>query len=303
MTSSDAAFKVLETERSRTDLADLDSRGSRGVVEQILADDATVPAAVAAVSDRLTAAVDAIAARLGNGGKLVYVGAGTPGRIAVIDATECAPTFGISPEQVVPIMAGGSATMTSAVEGIEDDADAGCHDIAAADVTADDAVVGITASGRTPYVLAAMDEANRRGAVTIGVANNNDTQLSQRVHLGIETLTGPEVIAGSTRMKAGTAQKLVLNTLSSASMIQLGKTYRNLMVDVSAANEKLRARARRIVIEATGTDEGTASDTLEESGWQAKPAIVALLADVDVRVAMQRLQDCDGHVRKALLGG
>src|SRR5699024_3045544 len=243
------------------------------VVEQIVADDGTVAAAVAAAGEQLTTAVEAIAARFRDGGRLIYVGAGTPGRIAVIDATECAPTFGIAPERVVPIMAGGTATMTTAVEGVEDDAHAGTRDISAADVTGHDAVVGISASGRTPYVLAAMDAASQCGATTIGVSNNRGTQLSQRVHIGIETLTGPEVIAGSTRMKAGTAQKLVLNTLSSASMIALGKTYRNLMVDVSAANEKLRARAQRIVVEATGTHEGTTAETLEKTGWQAKPAI------------------------------
>lgn len=302
MTSADTELERLETERSRRDLSDLDSRSAHEIVEQIAADDATVPAAVAAVSDEIAAAVTAVAERIRGGGRLIYVGAGTPGRLAVVDASECAPTFGVDPGRVVALMAGGSATMTAAVEGIEDDATAGAADIAATAAGPDDAVVGITASGRTPYVLAAVDEASRRGCVTIGVSNNENTQLSGRVDIGIETLTGPEVIAGSTRMKAGTAQKLVLNTLSSATMISLGKTYGNLMVDVAASNEKLRARTRRIVVEATGAADDAAAALLEQADWQAKPAIVALLADIDVEGAISRLRDCDGHVRAALRG-
>lgn len=300
MSSTDTELERLATEQSRPDLGGLDSRGTRAIVEQIAADDATVPDAVAAVSEQISAAVEAVAGRIRQGGRLIYVGAGTPGRIAVIDASECAPTFGVDPGRVVALMAGGSATMTAAVEGIEDDADAGAGDITSIAAGPDDAVVGITASGRTPYVLAAIDEANRHGCVTIGVSNNDDTQLSRRVDIGIETLTGPEVIAGSTRMKAGTAQKLVLNTLSSATMISLGKTYGNLMVDVAASNEKLRARARRIVVEATGVDDEAAAAILGQADWQAKPAIVALLADIDVAAANRRLHDCDGHVRAAL---
>lgn len=190
--------------------------------------------------------------------------------------------------------------MTAAVEGSEDDGYAGTGDVASIAAGPDDAVVGITASGRTPYVLAAIDEANRRGCVTIGVVNNENTQLGSRVDIAIEPLTGPEVIAGSTRMKAGTAQKLVLNTLSSATMISLGKTYGNLMVDVSASNAKLRARAHRIVVEATGADDDTVAAVLERADWRAKPAIVALLADVDVDTALRRLRSCDDHVRAAL---
>lgn len=300
MPSTGAGFDLLETERSRPDLADLDARSAREVVDQIAADDATVPAAVAAVGERITAAVEAIAARLRGGGRLVYVGAGTPGRIAVMDATECAPTFGVDPEQVVTVMAGGMATMTQAVEGMEDDAEAGAGDLAALGVGDKDAVVGITASGRTAYVLAAIDEAHRRGCVTIGVSNNPGTELSKHVDIGIEACTGPEVVAGSTRMKAGTAQKLVLNTLSSASMILLGKTHGDMMVDVNASNAKLRARAQRIVTEATGVDAETAAATLEQAAWRAKPAIVALLADIDIDTANQRLSDGDGHVRTAL---
>lgn len=300
MTRADTELERLETERSRPDLGDLDSRDTRAIVDQIAADDATVPAAVAAVSAEIAAAVAAVAARFRQGGRLIYVGAGTPGRIAVIDAAECAPTFGVDPGRVVALMAGGSGTMTAAVEGSEDDGDAGVADVASLAVGPDDAVVGITASGRTPYVLAAIDEAKRRGCVTIGVSNNDKTQLSSRVDIGIETLTGPEVIAGSTRMKAGTAQKLVLNTLSSATMISLGKTYGNLMVDVSASNAKLRARTRRIVVEATGVDDDAATAVLEQADWRAKPAIVALLADVDVDTATRRLRDSDDHVRAAL---
>ncbi|MQA62665.1 MAG: N-acetylmuramic acid 6-phosphate etherase [Actinophytocola sp.] len=278
MNHINAELERLETEGIRPDLADLDRWSTAGVVAQIAADDATVAPAVADEAPRIAAAVDAITERMRAGGRLIYVGAGTPGRLAVVDASECVPTFGIDPGMVLAVVAGGSDAVTTAVEGAEDDVVAAAADLRAVGVSAGDAVVGITASGRTPYVLAAMAAASEAGAVTIGVSNNRRTQLSERVDIAIEVVTGPEVIAGSTRMKAGTAQKLVLNTLSTATMIRLGKTHGNLMVDVRATNVKLRARALRIVVAATGVDDNTATAALDRAGGHAKSAITALLA-------------------------
>lgn len=294
---------LLGTEGARADLADLDARPTRELVDLITAEDATVPGAVAAAAPALSAAVDAIADRLRRGGRLVYVGAGTPGRLALVDASECPPTFGSDPAQVQAVMAGGDSAMAEAAEGAEDDADAGAAAVEGLGVGPDDAVVGISASGRTPYVLAAVEAARAAGALTVGVACNPDAELSSHCDIAVEVVTGPEVLSGSTRMKAGTAQKLVLHTLSTATMVRLGKTYGNLMVDVRPTNEKLRARARRIVVAATGVDDRTAADALVAAGWHAKTAIVALLADVDVAEARERLERADGHVRSALAEG
>ncbi len=291
----------LETEQSRPDLADLDLRSTRELVAQIAAEDALVPAATAAAGEAITAAVDAVVDRLGRGGRLIYVGAGTPGRLAGVDAAECVPTFGVAPGLVVALMAGGPAALVSAVEGIEDDPDAGAADLRGLSVGELDAVVGIAASGRTPYVLGAMAAARAAGAVTIGLSNNPGTILSAAVDFPIEVLTGPEVVAGSTRMKAGTAQKLVLNAISTAAMVRLGKTYGNLMVDVKATNGKLRQRAQRIVLEATGASPAEAAGALDASGWHAKTAIVMLLKGVSAAEARVLLEEHAGSVR-AILG-
>lgn len=303
MSDVDETLRDLTTERSRTDLASLDMMPTRELVGLLADEDAIVPVAVARAGATIAAAVEAIVRRLERGGRLIYVGAGTPGRLAVLDAAECRPTFGVPPGRIVAVMAGGGAAMTAAVEGAEDDEHAARHDLAELDVGADDAVVGITASGRTPYVLAAVDEARDRGAVTIGVSNNPGALLSERVDHPIEVVTGPEVVAGSTRMKAGTAQKLVLNALSTVSMIRLGKTYGNLMVDVAATNEKLRHRARRIVVEATGADEQRAAETLRAADGHVKTAVVALIADVDVAEARTLLERAHGYVRAAVAPG
>lgn len=290
----------LDTEHARRGLSEMDTWSAGTLVERIVSDAADVVPAVEAASKDIARAVDAVEGRLAAGGRLIYVGAGTPGRLAVVDASECPPTFGTPPEQVVAVIAGGAVATTAAVEGAEDDVDAAGRDLAAIGVSADDAVVGISASGRTPYVLAAMDAATAAGAVTIGVSNNANTRLSARVDVAIETLTGPEIIAGSTRMKAGTAQKLVLNAISTAAMVRLGKTHGNLMVDVRATNAKLRARALKIVVEATGADEETAGRALDGADGHAKTAIVAVLAGVDAAEAARRLRAAGGRVREAL---
>ncbi|GAB3262004.1 N-acetylmuramic acid 6-phosphate etherase [Arthrobacter pigmenti] len=290
----------LETERSRADLADLDMLPTRDLVGRITAEDATVPAVVDAAGDAIASAVDMIVERLRSGGRLIYVGAGTPGRLGVVDAAECIPTFGTAEGLVVAVIAGGAGSMTNSAEGAEDSAAAGTEDLQSIQVGAGDAVVGITASGRTPYVLAALEYAAAAGAATIGISNNRDAALSAVVDVPVEVPTGPEIVAGSTRMKAGTAQKLVLNTLSTASMVRLGKTYGNLMVDVKASNEKLKIRARRIVVEATGATDEAAAAALNDADGQVKTAVVALLAAVPAEEARRRLTAADGYVRTAL---
>jgi N-acetylmuramic acid 6-phosphate etherase len=290
----------LVTEGYRRDLADLDLRSTRELVSLINAQDATVAGAVAAAEDALARAVDAIVERLRRGGRLVYVGAGTSGRLAAVDAAECGPTFAVEPGQVLAVVAGGVGVVATAQEAAEDDAEAGVRDLEAVGVGADDAVVALSASGRTPYVLGAARRAADSGALTIGVVCAPDSELGRLVQHEIAVLVGPEVIAGSTRMKAGTAQKLVLNTISTVTMTRLGKTYGNLMVDVVATNSKLRDRARRAVGLATGAAPADADAALEAAGGDVKVAIVSLLAEVEPDTARTRLAAAGGVVRRAL---
>jgi N-acetylmuramic acid 6-phosphate etherase len=291
---------ALETEAARPDLADLDDRSTADVVSLLVDEDALIAPAVSRARDAITAAVEVVAERLRAGGRLVYVGAGTSGRLAVLDAAELLPTYGVGSDVVVALVAGGDSAVMEAAEGAEDDADAGRADIARTGVGPADVVVGISASGRTPYVLAAMQAAAEVGAATIGIANNTDSTLGRQVEHAIEVATGPEVVAGSTRMKAGTAQKLVLNTLSTAVMVKLGKVYGNRMVDMRASNEKLWRRGQRIVAEVTGAGAAEAHKVLAAADGQVKTAIVALLSGVGVDEARERLARADGRVRDAI---
>jgi N-acetylmuramic acid 6-phosphate etherase len=286
------ALDALSTEAVRPGLEDLDARPIGEVVALLVAAEGEAHAAVAAAVPRIAQAAEAIAARLERGGRLVYAGAGTPGRLGVLDAAECGPTFGT--DLVRGVLAGGPDAMTVAVEGAEDAFDAA--DLA--DLTAADALVGITASGRTPYVLGALEHARAAGALTVAIVNNPRSPAVADVT--IELLTGPEVLAGSTRLTAGTAQKVVLNALSTAVMIRLGKAYGARMVDLRASNAKLRRRAVRIVRDAAGVDEAAASTALAAAGGHAKTAIVALLAGVDASEAAARLLEAGGRVRDAL---
>jgi N-acetylmuramic acid 6-phosphate etherase len=288
------------TERYVSDRADLDLRSTLDLVELINDEDAKVAAAVREASPSIAAAIDAIVARLEHGGRLVYVGAGSSGRLALVDAAECGPTFGVPPEQVVALVAGGSAALAVAQEAAEDDAEAGAADVAAAGVTSRDAVVALSASGTTPYVLGAARAAGEAGALTVGVVCAPGSPLGRLVDHEIVAVVGPEVLAGSTRMKAGTAQKLVLNTISTVSMVRLGKTYGNLMVDVVASNAKLRARARRAVELASGASERDAEAALEAAGGEVKVAIVSLLSGLDASSARSRLEASGGVLRRAL---
>src|SRR5262245_32902906 len=300
MTERQASLDELTTEAWNAAGADLDLRPTSELVELMNAEDATVPAAVAAAAESIAAAVDEIAARLLRGGRLIYVGAGTSGRLAAVDAVECESTFSTRPGQVLALVAGGAAGTAAAQEAAEDDDGAGAAELDACAVGATDAVVGVSASGRTPYVMGALRSARRAGALTVGVVSVHGSALAALVDHEIAVVVGPEVVAGSTRLKAGTAQKLVLNTISTVAMIRIGKTFGNLMVDVDATNDKLRARVRRIVRQATGASADAVEHALAESGGDAKAAIVSLLTGVDAATAAARLARTDGVVRKAL---
>ena len=286
------AIGRLPTEGERVDLRDLDLRPTAELVRVINREDTTVADSVGAAADSIARAIDAIVSRLEAGGRLVYVGAGSSGRIAAADAAECGPTFSALPGQVIAV--------TTEAEAAEDDGDAGADDIAAAAVGPRDAVLAVSASGRTPYTLGALDRAARVGALTIGVACVAESELGRRAAHVIEVEVGPEVIAGSTRMKAGTAQKLVLNTISTITMVRLGKTFGNLMVDVQASNEKLRARARRAVAIATAAPEDEVATAIAAADGDAKVAIVSLLAGVDAQTARSRLAAAGGVIRQAV---
>lgn len=300
-----AALWVTEARNPATE--QIDTLSTLEVVRLINAEDARVAEAVAVELPQIAVAIDAVAARMRQGGRLIYLGAGTSGRLGVLDASECPPTFGTPPELVVALIAGGERAITEAVEGAEDDAEAGAREIAALAVGPQDSVVGIAASGRTPYVMGGMAEARRRGALVISLATNRPAPLEELAEIAIAPLVGPEVIAGSTRLKSGTAQKMVLNMLSTGVMIRLGKTFSNLMVDVQPTNAKLRARARRIVAQASASagrpiSEEEAGAILEACSGEVKTAIVVLLTQVTPEEARARLAAADGVVRQALAG-
>ncbi|SCD77208.1 N-acetylmuramic acid 6-phosphate etherase [Streptomyces sp. di188] len=261
------------------------------------AEDATVTTAVAARLPEIAAAIDGVTARMARGGRIVCAGAGTAGRLGTLDASECPPTFNTDPAQVVGLIAGGPTAVVSAVEGAEDREDAAREDLDALALTADDVAVGISAPGRTPCAVAAVGHARALGALTVGLSCNEDSALAAAADHGIEVVVVPETLTGSTRLKAGTAQKLVLNTIT---MIQLGKTYGNLMVGLRASNEKLKARAHRIVSLATGARDESVGTALADNDGEVKHSILTLLASVDAPTAARLPQDAHGHLRKAL---
>ncbi len=290
----------LATEAVRPGLDDLDQRPVAELVHLLLAAERDAQDAIARTAPRLAEAADAVAARMTRGGRLFYLGAGTPGRLATLDAAELGPTFSVPPGLVVALLAGGPTAMTHAIEGAEDDTAAGGAELRAHTLSAQDAVVGITASGRTPYVIGGLRSAREIGAATVAMVNNPNSPAAALADIAVELLTGPEVIAGSTRLTAGTAQKIALNTLSTAVMVRLGKTYGAQMVDLDATNAKLRRRALRIVRDVTGAAEAEAARALRETGGRAKTAIIAILAGVDSAEADRRLILANGRVRAAL---
>ncbi|MFD7560152.1 N-acetylmuramic acid 6-phosphate etherase [Streptomyces sp. NPDC059835] len=295
-----AQLATLTTEAFRPELAEIDRLSTLDIARTMNAEDATVPAAVAARLPQIAAAVDAIAVRMARGGRLVYAGAGTAGRMGVLDASECPPTFNTDPSEVVGLIAGGPSAMVKAVEGAEDSAESAAADLAALDIGPDDTVVGISASGRTPYAIGAVEAARARGALTVGLSCNAGSALAAAAEHGIEVVVGPELLTGSTRLKAGTAQKLVLNLISTITMIRLGKTYGNLMVDMRSSNEKLRARARRIVSLATGAPDEEIEAALTATGGEVKNAVLVILGGVDGEEAAELLAASRGHLRAAL---
>ncbi|NYI07636.1 N-acetylmuramic acid 6-phosphate etherase [Allostreptomyces psammosilenae] len=295
-----AQLDTMTTEAVRPELADLDQLSTLELTRLMNGEDARVAGAVAEVLPRLAVAIDAIAERMRGGGRLIYAGAGTAGRLGVLDASECPPTFGTPPSRVVGLIAGGPPAILTAVEGAEDDAEQAVADLDELGLTADDTVVGISASGRTPYAVAAVRHARAKGALTLGLACNSGSELGAAAEHPIEVVVGPELLAGSTRLKGGTAQKLVLNMVSTLTMIRLGKTYGNLMVDVRATNDKLRARARRIVRLATGAGDEEIETALSATGGEVKDAILVVLAGIDGPSAAKVLAEHDGHLRAAL---
>ena len=290
----------LVTESRLSQDADYDELSTRDLLGLVNREDAIVPTAVAAAGDELATAIDAIVAKLRDGGRLVYVGAGTSGRLAALDADECESTFSSAPGQVTAIVAGASLGSAADRDAAEDDAEAGADSVRALGISGDDAVVAVSASGRTPFVVGALQAAAAAGALTVCVVSVPDSELARIAEHEVSVVVGPEVVAGSTRLKAGTAQKLVLNSISTLSMIRLGKTYGDLMVDVASTNEKLRARARRVVSLATGAGDDAVDAALLAAGGDAKVAIVSLLGDVDAETARAQLEQAGGNVRRAV---
>ena len=286
------------TEQRNPNTTNIDQLSALEIVQRINAEDQTVAMAVQATLPQIAQAVEGIVERLGRGGRLIYLGAGTSGRLGILDAVECVPTFNTEPEQVQALIAGGDTAFLKAVEGAEDNRDAAAADLKARSLGANDALIGIAASGRTPYVLGGIAYGRSIGALTVGVSCNVPSALLDAVEIGIGVPVGPEVITGSTRMKAGTAQKMVLNMLSTAAMIRLGKVYGNLMVDVKVTNEKLKGRARGILEEITGLDAEAAAKLLDESGNQVKVAAVMHHRQVDRETAQRILEENDGFLRR-----
>lgn len=288
------------TEGRNSGSGKLDGMSVGEVLELMNGEDRGVPEAVAGVLPEVECAVDALVAAWRGGGRWILVGAGTSGRIAALDAAECPPTFGVSPERVRAVMAGGAEAAERAVEGAEDDRQAAVRDLEDIGLSDGDAVIGLAASGRTPYTVAAVRHAAAKGCATVGISNNEDSELGAAADIAIEIPTGPEVLTGSTRLKAGTSQKLVLNMLSTAAFTRLGKVYGNWMVDLRATNEKLAHRTRRIVAGSAETTEEEADDLLRSAGGEAKTAIVMGRAGVPRDEARRLLDGAEGSVRLAL---
>jgi N-acetylmuramic acid 6-phosphate etherase len=294
------ALDTLSTEDINPRTTDIDQLSTLEMLRRINEEDVLVPKAVAHELEIVAAVVDQVVAALQAGGRLIYVGSGTSGRLGVLDAAECPPTYGSPPWQIQAVLAGGADAMTRAVENAEDDEAAAERAMDALQLGRQDVVLGIASSGRTPFVTGALARARACGATTVALVANAAGPVAEVADWVIAPRTGPEVIAGSTRMKAGTAQKLVLNMISTAAMVRLGHTYGNLMVDMHPRNDKLRLRSRRIVMQATGCDQQTASATLEAATGEIKTAIVMLLAEIAPAEARARLARAHGMVRQAL---
>lgn len=294
---------MLNTETPSGKHPDLDQYGTNDLVRAFTEDQVHAANVVHAAAPQLARAVEAAVPRIAAGGRLIYVGAGTSGRLGVLDSVELFPTFSWPKDRALALIAGGRGAMYEAVEGAEDDRAQGAADLRALNPSPHDVCIALAASGSTPYVLGAIEAARAAGALTIGVANNPGAPVAEQAEIGLTIDTGSEVISGSTRLKAGTAQKIVLNTLSSAIMVRLHKVHGNLMVDLVPTNAKLYRRAVALTVRATGADEATARRTLEACGCQVKVAIVAILRKTDTTAALAALAAADGSVRRAVAGG
>ena len=293
-------LEKLATERRNEKTMRLDDMSVEDMLTVMNAEDQTVAAVIQQEIPVIKQVVDRVIQSFQADGRLIYIGAGTSGRLGVLDAAECVPTFGVSPDMVVGLIAGGERALIKAVEGAEDSKTLAVEDLRALQLTAHDTVIGIAASGRTPYVIGGLDYAREVGATTAALSCNKQAAISEHADFRIEVETGPEVLTGSTRLKAGTAQKLVLNMISTAAMIGVGKVYQNLMVDVQSTNEKLEIRAKRMIVEATGVELETAARYFTSANGHVKTAIVMILADVSYTEAVERLQRAHGFVRDAL---
>lgn len=291
----------LITEQRNPNSMQLDSLSAQELVALINREDQQVALAVEKCLPQIALAVEKIVTAFERGGRLVYVGAGTSGRLGVLDASECPPTYGVKPEMVVGLIAGGDHALRHPIEGAEDNVQQGQADLEEIDFSARDVLVGVAASGRTPYVLGALNYAKQLGATTVSIASNPNSKMAEVADIAIETVVGPEVLTGSSRMKSGTAQKLVLNMLTTASMVLIGKCYQNLMVDVQASNEKLKARALKIVMEATECDNEAAANVLAKANGQVKLAILMQLSGLDALEAQSLLDKSNGKLRQALI--
>ncbi len=293
-------LSTLITEQRNPNSMHVDSLSALEIVQLMNEEDKQVPLAIEKCLPQIAQAVECIVAAFQQGGRLVYIGAGTSGRLGVLDASECPPTFGVSPEMVKGIIAGGERALRHPIEGAEDSKAQAVVDLQTIQFSSKDVLVGIAASGRTPYVIGALEYAKSLGSVTVSIASNPNSAMANIVDIAIDTVVGPEVLTGSSRLKSGTAQKLVLNMLTTASMILMGKCYQNLMVDVQASNEKLKARAIRIVMQATDCDKALAEETLKQADQNAKLAIMMILSGLDHAQAEALLEKHQGKLQLAL---
>ena len=293
-------LKNMSTETRNQNTMNLDIMTPLEVVTVMNQEDAKVPEAIKPALPNIAQCVTWAISSIENGGRIIYMGAGTSGRLGVLDAVECPPTFGVAPEVVVGLIAGGEKAFVKAVEGAEDSRELGRQDLVDISLTKTDIVIGIAASGRTPYVLGGLAYAKEVGCHTVGISCNPGSAVGAAAELAIEVVPGPECLTGSTRLKSGTCQKLILNMISTATMVGCGKAYQNLMVDVMQTNEKLVVRAQNIVMEATGCDRETAAEKIGIAGGNAKTAITMILADCGLEEARARLEKAKGHVREAI---
>lgn len=298
--SDEMDLSKMMTETRNPNTMDLDQMSALQIVTAMNREDRRVPEGIEPVLPQIAAVVDAVEAAFRKGGRLFYLGAGTSGRLGVLDASECPPTFGVDPGMVVGLIAGGDRALRFPIEGAEDSRELGRQDLMDHNLTADDVVVGIAASGRTPYVLGALEYAHSLGCTTAAIACNKNSAVGQAADIAIEAQVGPEVLTGSTRLKAGTAQKMILNMISTGAMVRIGKAYHNLMVDVVQSNEKLQTRAENIVMEATGVKRAEARTTIDAADGKVKLAITMILTGKNAEEAQQLLEQAGGRVRDAI---